>query len=104
MSRKIPRADTKRIARERITILFQRARECFLLEPARSDRYVDLARKISMKHRVRLDRRLRRQFCHHCGRLLVPGVNMRVRIRRGMVVITCLSCNQQTRFLARRGR
>ncbi|OPX75073.1 MAG: Ribonuclease P protein component 4 [Methanoregulaceae archaeon PtaB.Bin152] len=104
MARKIPRSDTRRIARERIAILFQRARECIPLEPARSDRYVALARKISMKHRVRLDRGLRRQFCHHCGRLLVPGVNMRVRIRRGMVVITCLSCHQQTRFLARRER
>lgn len=102
MARKTPRADIRRIARERISILFFQARQQFFRDSALSDRYVALARRISMKHRVRLDQPFRRQFCHHCGRFLVPGVNMRVRIRRGMVVFTCLSCQKQMRFPARR--
>lgn len=99
--RKTPQ-DTRHISRERIAILFNLAGECFSENPALSDRYVQLARKISMKQRVRLERRYRRQFCHHCKRFLVPGVNMRVRVSRGRVVITCFSCRRQMRFPARR--
>ncbi|MCU0632333.1 MAG: ribonuclease P [Methanolinea sp.] len=102
MARRTSHPDTRRIARERIAILFSQARECFPYEPGLSDRYVALARKISMKQRVRLERRFRRQFCHHCQRFLVPGVNMRVRISRGRVVVTCLSCRRQMRFPVRR--
>lgn len=102
MARRSTHPDTRRIARERIAILFTRARECFPSDPSLSDRYVSLARKISMKQRVRLERKFRRQFCHHCKRFLVPGVNMRVRVTRGRVVITCLSCKKQMRFPVRR--
>lgn len=102
MARKTSSPDSKRISRERIALLFSRARETFPEDPALSDRYVALARKISMKQRVRIEKRFRRQFCHHCKRFLVPGVNMRVRIGHGKVVITCLSCRQKMRFPARR--
>ncbi len=104
MARKVPRSDTRRIARERIEILFSRAGECFHADPESSNRYVALARKISMKHRVRLEPCFRRQFCHHCGNFLVPGENVRIRIRRGMVVVTCLSCGKHMRFPVRRQR
>jgi len=104
MARKMSHPDTKRISRERIATLFSLAGECFSDNPALSDRYVALARRISMKQRVRLERRFRRQFCHHCKRFLVPGVNMRVRVKRGMVVVTCLSCRKQMRFPVRRSR
>lgn len=102
MARRTSSPDTKRISRERIAILFSRAGECFPVDPSLSDRYVALARKISMKQRVRIEQRFRRQFCHHCLRFLVPGVNMRVRIGRGKVTITCLSCNSKMRFPVRR--
>lgn len=102
MAKRSPHPDTRRIARERIAILFTCALECFSSDPAMSDRYVALARRISMKQRVRLERRFRRQFCHHCMRFLAPGVNMRVRVSRGRVVVTCLSCGKQMRFPVRR--
>jgi ribonuclease P protein subunit RPR2 len=102
MTRRTANPEARRIARERIAILFARAKEAFSTNPALADRYVSLARKISMKQRVRLDREFRRQFCHHCQRFLVPGVNARVRISRGKVVVTCLSCKRQTRYPIRR--
>jgi ribonuclease P protein subunit RPR2 len=98
MSRKSHHPETRRIARERIAILFQKASEFFPSDPAASDRCVDLARKIAMKQRVRVDRRFRRRYCHHCNRYLVPGQNVRVRVSRGRVVMTCLSCRRQMRF------
>ncbi len=89
---------TKKIARERISILFGQARQAFPSHPERSNRYVQLARKIAMRQRVRIDRELRRQYCHHCYAFLVPGSNMRVRVHRGNVVVTCRICNRKTRY------
>jgi len=88
----------KRIARERIEVLFEKAKITFSAYPERSNRYVDLARRIAMRQRIRIDREFRRRFCHHCYSYLVPGRNMRVRVHRGMVVITCRVCNKKTRF------
>jgi ribonuclease P protein subunit RPR2 len=89
---------TKKIARERIEILFEQAMQAFSAHPERSNRYVDLARRIAMRQRIRIDREYRYQFCHHCYTFLVPGKNMRVRVHRSMVVVTCHSCNKKTRY------
>jgi len=89
---------TKNIARERIEILFREARQAFPANPERSNRYVEMARKIAMRQRIRIDREYRRQYCHHCYCYLVPGKNMRARVHDGHVVVTCLSCNKKTRF------
>ncbi|MDD1673591.1 MAG: ribonuclease P [Methanomicrobiales archaeon] len=91
-------SEIQRIARERIRILFQRADEMFHQNPALSDRYVGLARRIAMRHRVRIPRELRRRFCRYCQAFLVPGINTRVRIHRKKVVVTCLRCRKQRRY------
>jgi ribonuclease P protein subunit RPR2 len=89
---------TKMVAKERISILFSQAQEAFHEHPERSNRYVGLARRISMRQRVRIDRELRRRYCHHCYAFLVPGQNMRVRVHRGSVVATCGICNKKMRY------
>lgn len=89
---------TRMVAKERISVLFEQARLAFSDHPERSNRYVALARRIAMRQRIRIDRRFRRRFCHHCYAFLVPGKNMRVRVHRGNVVITCLLCNKKTRI------
>ncbi|MDD5142937.1 ribonuclease P protein component 4 [Methanoregula sp.] len=89
---------TKKIAKERISALFAQAKQAFPEHPDRSNRYVELARKIAMRQRVRIDRELRRQYCHHCYAFLVPGSNMRVRVHDGNVVVTCGSCNKKMRY------
>jgi ribonuclease P protein subunit RPR2 len=90
--------EIKRLARERITVLFQRAEEFFPQNPAWSDRCVVLARRIAMRQRVGLEWQQRRKICPHCYRFHVPGVTMRVRIKKGKVVVTCLHCHRQSRF------
>ncbi|MDD1675289.1 MAG: ribonuclease P [Methanomicrobiales archaeon] len=90
--------DVQRIARERIDILFQRAEMTFDCDSSLSDRYVQIARRIAMRHRLRIPRELRRRFCGYCGRYLMPGVSARVRIHRGKVVVTCLRCRRQRRY------
>ena len=88
---------TKKIARERIEILFEQALLAFSAHPERSNRYVDIARRIAMRQRIRIDREFRRQYCHTCYSFLVPGKNMRVRVHRSNVVVTCHSSNKKTR-------
>jgi ribonuclease P protein subunit RPR2 len=97
-----PPPRSKKIAKERISFLFCRAAEFFSVDPPTSDKCVALARKISMRHRVRIDRAHKRQFCRHCYRFLVPGENVRVRIARGKVVMTCLSCGRQMRIMVKK--
>lgn len=89
---------TKMVAKERIRVLFGQARLAFCEHPERSNRYVTLARRIAMRQRVRIDHEFRRQYCHHCYAFLVPGQNMRVRVHRGNVVVTCGLCNKKTRY------
>jgi ribonuclease P protein subunit RPR2 len=98
MREKSKTSATKLIARERVAALFRQADLVYPLHPERSNRYVDLARKIAMRQRIRIDREFRRRFCHHCFAYLMPGQNMRVRVHRGNVVVTCHVCNKKTRF------
>jgi ribonuclease P protein subunit RPR2 len=97
MKRQQPAA-TRRIARERISILFKRAGEVFSEDPALSDQYVERARAIAMKQRTRIEKEFRRLFCHHCHGYLVPGVTLTVRIHRGRVIATCQNCGNHMRY------
>ena len=87
-----------KVAKERITELFKQADEMFSENPKLSDRYVSLARKISMKFKVRIPPALKRKFCKHCYCYLKPGKNCRVRTHEGKVVYTCQNCKKFMRF------
>jgi ribonuclease P protein subunit RPR2 len=102
MTQKSVNPGPKKLARERINVLFREAEAAFPENPERAHRYVALARRIAMRQRIRMDRNLRRRFCHQCYRYLVPGVNMRVRVHRGRVVVTCTYCGSRTRYPLRR--
>jgi ribonuclease P protein subunit RPR2 len=83
------------IARERIEILFRLALEVFHYNPRLAQRYVDLARRISMKNKVRIKKQWKLLICKNCKRLLIPGVNCRIRLqqrREPHLVISCLDC------------
>jgi ribonuclease P protein subunit RPR2 len=94
-------AAIKRIAMQRIQMLFRLARETFHEDPSLAQRYVDIARKIAMAAKTRLPKEYRRQVCRHCKSFILPCVNCRVRIkqrREPHVLITCLNCGKQMRI------
>ena len=96
--------NTKKIALRRIRRLFNLAMDMVHTDPDLAQRYVEIARKIAMKARVRLPREYRRLVCRRCKRFILPGVNSRVRIqprREPHVVITCLICGGRMRILLR---
>lgn len=90
----------RQIARERIAILFDEAKKAFPSHPARSHRYVSLARTIAMKYLVSIPPALKRRTCKGCRHYLVPGKNSRVRIdsQNKSVKITCMDCGRIMRY------
>ncbi|MBW3015897.1 ribonuclease P [Candidatus Woesearchaeota archaeon] len=94
-------ADQINIAKERIKELFRQADQEFKNDPKLSDRYVQLARKIAMKFRIRIPRELKRKFCKHCYSYFKPGVTVRIRTKPGKVVYYCLKCKKYMRFVTK---
>jgi len=101
------RRTNRKIALERIHILFRQALETCHENPSRAQRYVDLARSLGMRYKVRLPRIYRRMICRGCKRLIVPGISARVRIqqrREPHIVVTCLHCGRHNRMPIKRRR
>jgi len=87
----------KKIARSRISYLISRAEKFKNIDYNLSRRYVELAKKISMRYRTRINKRLKFTFCKKC---LYPykSDRFRVRIRKNRVIITCLNCGYRRRI------
>ena len=89
----------KKIARERIEILFHLARkraEAGDLDLAR--RYVDLILRIARKYNIRLGREKKYHICKRCHVFLIPGKTAQVRLKKGKVVVKCLECGNYKRY------
>ena len=97
--RRITKTEQKRIASRRITRLFEIAEENALSgELKLSNRYVELARKISMKNLAPIPKIYKRRFCKHCYHYLLPIKTCRVRICRGKVIVFCKNCRNYNRI------
>jgi len=89
----------KNIARRRIQYLFSLAEACGLEgKLPRSDRYVALARKLSMKYLVPIPHQYTRRFCKHCYCYHIPSLTCRIRIHRGMIIFYCTRCKKYSRI------
>jgi len=87
----------KDMAYERILRLFELADMEFRKHPERSDRYVQLARRIGMRYRVRMPPELKHRICRHCHSYLVQGATARTRLQGTHISTTCLACGKQMR-------
>ncbi|MGP3668255.1 MAG: ribonuclease P protein component 4 [Candidatus Bathyarchaeota archaeon] len=90
------------VAKERIEILMENAfKRMMKHDEGLAQRYVDLARRVSMKSRVRIPRKWKIFICRGCKKLMIPGLNCRVRVQRRRnphVALTCLMCGHVKRF------
>lgn len=90
----------KDIAEERVDVLFEEAAaEAKGGADARARRYVDLALRMSERHKVRASHK--RTYCPQCHTYFVPPRTVRVRTRQGRVSMTCLSCGHVLRYPVR---
>jgi ribonuclease P protein subunit RPR2 len=89
----------KQTAEKRIKKLFLMAEKKALNKDiSLANRYVQLARKISMKYLVPMPIEFKRRFCKHCYIYLLPTVNSRFRIHNKCLVIFCFNCQKYTRI------
>lgn len=93
------RGAERRIALERIGILFRLAQErAAARDTVRANRYTGLALRIGTRYNVPIPREFRRQFCRRCRAFLLPSVTCRVRVQRGRISYTCGNCGAVRRF------
>lgn len=83
---------------DKVSSLFKQAELIAKENPELANRYVKLAREMSMKVKVRIPTELKRRFCKHCHVYFIPGANYRVRTQRGKVVYYCFNCKKYMRF------
>ncbi len=87
------------IAEGRIIQLFTMAEKmAFLGDINIANRYVEIARKISMRSKIKIPKKFKRRICKHCYKYLLPGFNCRIRIYRGKLIIYCYNCKKYTRI------
>ncbi len=88
----------EKIALERIRRLLELSASVHEQDPALAKRYVELAWRLKTRYTLRLTAELKRRFCRKCLSIWIPGKNVRVRIRRGVVTWTCLGCGKVYRM------
>lgn len=86
----------REIAERRIRKLLELAEKTKLENYELAKRYVELARKIAMKYRVKIPKELR-TFCRKCH-YPYRHDRVRVRVRKRRVIVTCLNCGYVRRF------
>ena len=90
----------KEIARQRILILFDNAISNSRNNPNLAQRQAHIARKISMRFKIKMPWQIRSSFCKKCKKFIVPNISSRVRIGRSNVKsirITCKFCSHTYR-------
>lgn len=88
----------KTIAEERIDLLFKYAEEEALKHNFEcAKKYIELARKIGMKYKIKLKSEYRILFCQNCNNFLLPGKSSQVRLKNHKLIIKCLKCNTYKR-------
>lgn len=94
------RAREREIASQRIRRLLKLADEIYREDKDLAMAYGELARRITMRARVKVPTEWRWRFCKYCKKFLHPGVNMSVRTRpRRMphLVLRCGECGRVSR-------
>ena len=80
------------IAIDRMNILFENAEKQFHQHPERSDRYVEMAKKLSTKYNTKIPKKWSRRYCRKCNCFLCYGHNSTVRLINNQINIFCGEC------------
>ncbi len=91
------RLSSNSIAAERCSTLIDLARKEFAKRPNFSNRYIVLARKIAMRHRLSLGSK---DFCKNCNTVFIAGNTLTVRLNSSQKNISyrCNVCKKVRKF------
>jgi ribonuclease P protein subunit RPR2 len=86
----------KKIAAERMSILYGLAIDSLKSNPELSKEYVKNIIKISSHCKIRMDPKIRATICKDCKLPLVPGTNSELRIiaREHRKIYRCVACGR----------
>ncbi len=83
----------KKIALERMEILIDNSLSNAKTNPKLAQRQALLAKKISMRHKVKMPYELRMVFCKKCKSFIAPGINSKIRVGRSTIKSIRITCN-----------
>ena len=83
----------KQIAHERMEILIENAISNARTNPELSQRYGQIARRITTKYNIRMPYEQRIVFCKKCKSFIAPGINSKIRFGRSSLKSIRISCN-----------
>jgi ribonuclease P protein subunit RPR2 len=88
------------IAKERIRILMRLAEfeSVHKGNIERSRRYIELARNLGTRYNVKMEKYIRHKFCRTCNTFLGISSTVRIRNRKGKMIITCKHCGRIRRL------
>ena len=110
MARRNDRVKQRSLAEERINRLFELAIEHAGNAGAEGNGATDgadgtfcatcvkHARTLAMKYRIRIKKPYNRYFCRKCNSFFMPGRNVKTRIYRNKVIVTCKNCGATRRY------
>ena len=89
----------KQIAIKRMEILFNNALSNAKNNPELSQRQAEIARKISLKFKIKMPFEISSSFCKKCKQFIAPGIASKIRLgsKRKSIRITCSYCNHTYR-------
>jgi len=95
----------KKIALERIEILFEEAKKIIKEDKELSRKYVERLLLIAKHYKVRLPKEIKNYICKKCKSVLIPGYNATVRVtHKGYVVIKCECGEEKHIFLKEKSK
>ena len=89
----------KQIALKRMEILFNNAILNAKNNPSLAQKQAEIAKKISMKFKIKMPFEISSSFCKKCKKFIPPGIASKIRLgsKPKSIRITCSYCNQTYR-------
>ena len=89
----------KDIATRRIQVLFNNALLNAKNNPVLAEQQAQIAKKISMKFKIKMPFEVSSSFCKKCKKFIAPGIASKVRLgnKPKSIRITCTYCNHTYR-------
>ena len=89
----------KQIATRRIEILFNNALSNAKNNPGLAQRQAEIAKKISLKFKIKMPFEISSSFCKNCKKFIAPGIASKIRLgsKPKSIRITCTYCNHTYR-------
>ena len=89
----------KEIATKRMEILFNNALSNAKNNPGLAQRQAEIAKKISLKFKIKMPFEVSSSFCKNCKKFIAPGIASKIRLgsKPKSIRITCTYCNHTYR-------